>query len=755
MAHPPQRRFGVFALGLLALAVGAANCSPVLPALVASFPAGGATVARTAWPVLDFAGTVDGSSLSRIRLSCQGSTVPATRAKLDADTVVVQPSAVMPAGAACQLVLGTGGGATTVDFFTASAGPAFSAVHDRRDPDKPLPFPDDFMTVSDPSTATGLRPDLLLPNPGGTAAGLLTSLGGVAETESDGWSPIGHLAVQLSGAPDPASLPTDRDASMDPLGTVALLDLTPGSPSFGARIPFQLIPRSDTLPGEPLVHALVLSPGIALDPLGVYGLVVTDRVLDGAGEPLARSSFGAAVAGPFVPGEDPEITEARTLAEDVLGVAETLSPVPILRDDVVLAIRLTIRSTDAFVDDPLAMRQEVLATAPNVVVTSVQTSGDPNVAAFVFGTFDAPSWLDPLYLQRDAQGVPMASGTQSIPFILALPTSAATSGLAPVVMYQHGNPGDAESEVPGAAASFLAADGFAVAGFTDPINRSFPTIDQQQTVIFANTVLNGKAPEFYLATYAEQMAFVTALQAMATLDVLPVGAPDGTPDLDPSTLVYEGISYGSTHAQAFLAYEPDIAAAALVAGAVRLGELLEHQDRTTPTGGPPFLTVSLPSLLTGVRAPDMWMALQLFAVSYDPQDPHNHARFLYQSPVSVGGTTQKASLLVVEGIEDSFTANNSTRSLARQLGGIPQLATAVVRVADLPEQAGPIQANVDATTTAAMVQYAPDGLGTPPPSPGCVGQTEGHFCAQSAQEARDQRAAFYQSALVGVPVIDD
>jgi pimeloyl-ACP methyl ester carboxylesterase len=238
---------------------------------------------------------------------------------------------------------------------------------------------------------------------------------------------------------------------------------------------------------------------------------------------------------------------------------------------------------------------------------------------------------------------------------------------------------------------------------------------------------------------------------MDTLDLLPLGNPDGVPDLDPSQIVYEGISYGSNHGQAFLAYAPDILAAGMVAGAVRLIELLEYQDRTTPTGDPPLIQQVLPGFVTGIRAPDLWFALSLFAVTYDRQDPHNHARFLFREPVSVGGTTRKPSLLVVEGIDDSFTKNNSTRSLAWQLGPIPQLAPAVVPLPDLPQRSGPIQANLDPQTTAAMVQFAPTGAGVPP-TPGCG--SEGHFCAQTAPSARAQRLNFYQSSLVGPPVID-
>jgi hypothetical protein len=320
-------------------------------------------------------------------------------------------------------------------------------------------------------------------------------------------------------------------------------------------------------------------------------------------------------------------------------------------------------------------------------------------------------------------------------------------------MYQHGNPGSAQNEVPGAARSFLGGAGFAVGGFTDVLNRTYATVLDQQFAIFGVVLVAGEPPDFYIQTYAEQVAFLYALRSLAALDLLPLGAPDGVPDLDPTSIVYEGISYGSVHGQAFLAYAPEILAGGLVVGAARLAELVEYQDRTLPTGGQRFLVEILPSVLSGVRAPDLWMGLALFAVAYDRQDAHNHARFFFREPVAVDGTTRKPSLLVVEGIDDSFTKNNSTRSLAFQLGAIPQLAPGIVRVPTLPLVAGPIQANVDAETTAAFVQFAPAGLPGITPTQGCSAQFEGHYCAQTAPPARAQRLLFYTSALSGPPVV--
>ncbi|MDJ0866895.1 MAG: hypothetical protein QNK03_12355 [Myxococcota bacterium] len=745
-----RRRLGIGLVLLPWLLAPGACPIPALPPLAASLPADGGSAARSAWPVLDFAAAVSPDAIWRVFVLCDGEPVPTVQHLLDADSVVVQPVGDLPAPASCTMTVGTVNGPREIDFTTSAPGPAFTAIYDRTDRDRPLPFPDDAFLVPDASTATGFALSLVVPEAPGTARDLITRIANKAAQGSDGWSPIGNLTVQTSQAASSASLPSDRAGSLDPLSTIALVDMTPGSESFGQRIPFSLSARSDTFPPEPVAHALVIFPGIPLEPEGTYGLVVTDRVLAPGGEPLARAPFFEAALGAPQPGEAPQVAAVRPLAAQVLDAAEALAPVPIPRDDVALAVRLTVRSTAHFPDDLLAMREDVLATDPNVQIGSV-SPGFGDVAAFVEGSFDAPQWITAVpFVNRDPAGDPLASGTESIDFILALPAAAATTGGAPVIMYQHGSPGSAQGEVPGAA-SRVADLGFAVGGFTDSVNTQFPDSLTQTGVLFFLVNQTGELPDYYIETYAQQMAFVRALQSLDELDVLPLGAPDGIPDIDPSQLLYEGISYGSNHAQAFLAYEPAIQAAALVVGAVRFVELLEYQDRTTPLGDPPLIRSVLPANLTGLRAPDIWMGLSLLAVTYDRQDPHNHARYLFREPLEVDGTTRKASLLVVEGIDDSFTKNNSSRSLAWQLGQIPQLAPAIVPVPDLPQQPGPIQANLDADTTVAFVQFAPLGAGVPP-TPGCG--FEGHYCAQVAVDAIAQRRRFYRSALDGAPVIE-
>jgi hypothetical protein len=272
--------------------------------------------------------------------------------------------------------------------------------------------------------------------------------------------------------------------------------------------------------------------------------------------------------------------------------------------------------------------------------------------------------------------------------------------------------------------------------------------------IFGTILYTHHLPDFWVETYGEQIAFLRALESLAALDLLPVGSPDGAPELDlAQPLVYRGVSQGSAHGQAFLVYAPEIKAASLLTGAFRFAEGLFLQDSTDPLGTGSFLSF-ISQQIPNARPPDVWVGFSLFQMLFDRQDGHNHARFLYRDPLPIDGTTQKASVLVVEGLDDSFVPNNATRSLAWQLGPIPHLAPILRDVSYLTNVSGTLVGNVDADTTAAFVQYAPAGLPDLPPSPGCEPWVEGHYCGQIG--SGPQQIDFFLSALgAGPPSITE
>lgn len=725
-----------------------------LPELATSLPGDGENgVSRSAWLRLDFADIVGDGSFTAFALQCDGVALPTNVHRLSPTALVVNPNGELLDGATCELSWASLTGPQSITFRTTAAGSPATVVYDRTNPRLSIPFPDDTWLLPDESTASGSRLGIPVPTAPGNVQVLFRIL--LQNTNRlDGFSPIGHFVIELSDAPDPRSLPLTAAESLDPLASIVLLDVTPGGPRYGERIPFEIRPRSDESLSGNVSHTLLLFPSIPLEQHGRYGLVITNRVRAESGEPFAASEFFDAVKQPPEEGEAVAIGQVRPLAEEVLLAAAGAQP-PIPRDDVTLAIRVSIRTTDNIPATLRAVKEKVLAAPPPAfTITDVRPDSVPDspIAAIVEGTWEAPDWRINGFFQRDTNGLPVQSRTNHVRFILALPR-AALSGPVPVTMYQHGNPGSAQAEVPGSARRYLAEAGFAVIGFTDILNRELSAglsgeeaIGAQVTSIFLTLLQTRRVPEAWLQTNADQIAFVRFIEGLGALDVLPAGAPDGVPDLNlEAPLTYVGISQGSNHAPGLLPFAPEIRAAALIVGGARLAEVLIHQR-------PEVFITQLGVFYPDLTPADVWVGVALFQALSDDQDVHNYARFIYRDPFPVRGTTDRASLLVVAGLNDSLVPNNTTNSLAWALYPLPHLEPVQRVVPYLDAVDGPVVANIDERTSAAFFQYTPVGIDGIPPSPGCVvlpeiSAREGHYCAQSAAESLHQRVVFFQSAL--------
>ncbi len=664
---------------------------------------------------------------------------------------------------ACTAMDTSGDGEITVDEIIAAVNSALAGcppsgpfVHyDRRNLRATTPFPDDYWLTPDASQPTGVRLKIPIPDATADIQGIFRAV--LSDTNKlDGFSPIAHFVIELSDAPDPTSLPHTSTESLANDASIGLFDIAEDSPTRGQRIPFRLDVRDDVNVLGIRTHCLLIFPSIPLEPRGRYGLVITRSLRSNDGIPFGPSTFFRAVMRPPVPGEDPAITHVRALSDDILQVVSQTTSGGISPEDLALAVRISVRSVDTIPADQLAIREQVFNSEPaEFTIDSVtpETSSTSSVAAIVRGTWKAPDWRKGLYFSRNAQGKPKQEKTNDIGFVLALP-KAALQGPVPVTIYQHGNPGSAEREVPGEARSYMAEAGFAVIGFTDLLNRELSpgttdevaAITAQVTGIFFPLLRDKHVPDYWAQLNGEQLAFIRMLQSMGSIDVLPVGEPDGQPDLDVTQpLTYVGISQGSNYAPGLLPYAPEIKAAALVVGGSRLVETLIHQQ-------PEAFLEQLGAVFPNMTAADIWTGTSLFQHVFDRQDQHNHGRFLYRAPIEIDGTTQKASILHVEGLNDSHVPNNTSESLAWQLGPIPQLLPVQRPVPFLETIEGPVTANIDAETTAAFFQYVPVGVEGIDPTPGCTvlsaeSSREGHYCAQSARESRRQRQVFFQTAL--------
>jgi hypothetical protein len=689
----------------------------------------------------------------------------------------------------CEVSWKQWGAGERIRFTTGVPTSPAQIPYDREDLRQVAPYPDDYWLAANPSDPTEHRLRVQMSGFGSTARWLMNALvSGVRKF--DGFSPVAHITIPLSVPAHPDSMPHTPEQSLDPLASIGLFDITPGSPDYASRIPFRLDARTETARGR-TDHALLLFPSVALKPRHRYGVIVTRRALSETGSPYEPSAFFETVRDGSSEREGSwAVKRARKLVDEVLAVVAS-GAIPIERADVAFAARFTVRSLDRIASDLSAIRKLTVAgPPPSIEISRIEAepslaTRDDAVAAVVHGTWTAPDWRDSnRWLARGRKsGTPMQTGLQTLPFTLALPR-AAYRGPVPVVMYQHGNPGSAPEEVVELARDSLAAAGFAVIGFTDVMNREVsppgPPVETragwQVTDVLLRLMATSRFPDDFVLTVAEQFAFLRAIQVVAEIPSFAIEAPGGVqpariygiegPGGDQparihgidarAPLSYLGISEGAHLGSLLLPFAPEIRAAALISPGRRFSETLIHQGSERLRGPLRFLGFSKLSPI------DVWVALALVQQLFDDQDPNNFARFLYREPLGID-PPQRASVLVVEGLNDSLIPNHATRSWVRELGPIPQLGEPGRAIFGFERIEGAVSGNIDARTTAAIYQYVPRGVEGAEPTPGCddpalaeSSAREGHYCAQSAEESLRQRIHFFKTALgEGAPEIID
>lgn len=680
--------------------------------------------------------------------------------RLTGGRIVVQPVDRLPSERACRLAWTRSGLRESIGFTTfrpsESPGRGVAVAYRRSIPGELAPIPDDFWTRADPSSPTGIVLDLpttLRPELREVVEGLRGEL-----VRADGWSPVGPIVLPLTDRIDPASIPRSATDSLDPTATIALVDVDPRSPARGTRWPFEAILRRDRTGVGLEEHALWILPARPLAPGGRYALLVRRGAATKSGrsmsEPLAlRPIFDGEPA----PTPGPQALLAELLAP-AIATARTQLAIPWTQDDLVFALVFTVKRLDGLARDPEALRADVAALAgPRVEILRVETIDEPGrpIAALVHGRFATPLWRERRTrpIARDADGRPRPVGRDALRFVLALPARAAERPV-PLLVYQHGNPGSAREEIGSRRHDAHLEAGFAVVGFTDLWNRGRAPagIDRRQVVVRQVAVLVDAVrrrrfvPDDWLVTLGEQLSLLAALPELAALDLLPVDAPDGRPELDASLpYVYEGVSQGAIHGQALLAYADRIEAASLVVGGARLAELALHQAAGQ-------MVKALPILFGEFRPIDLWVTLALFQAAIDRQDPQLHAMQSARRP--------RPSVLVTAGLDDGYVANRASRSLAAVLGPLAWLEGPPDAAGfGLPAARAPLRGNLEGGGTGAYVEVVPYGSERPS-APGCSPEAmplpeewlrEGHFCAQLAAESIRRRVEFLRSAIEDAP----
>ncbi|MEM6544304.1 MAG: hypothetical protein AAF680_05345 [Pseudomonadota bacterium] len=714
----------------------------------------GPPIALSSWIVLNPEEQPEVGPLTDLSLNCNETDVPIERSDLEDGRVVLNPiDQLLPPSSLC---LVASAGEAFLAFETLPSGTSPAVVYNRSDRSTLTPLPDDFYLVPDTSSSTR-RVLLLDPPPEADVGAAEQIVGGAARSASgaDGWSPVGFVSIGLTAPIDPATLPTTVSDSLDSLASVIWFDVTENDPAYGRQIPFKIAQRSQSNPfasgGE---DRLILLPSVRLAPEHTYALVVTRRVLTEAGDSLAPSQSFASSLAAAQGAESEAITRVRELIQPTLEAINEISPVSIGNEDVALILRMSIRSSAPLTADLESIANQIETQQfAQLSIGSVETSrpGDA-VKAVIRGTATLPNFNLPLFggLARDANGLPEQVDNTEVDFVLALPNESALDGPPPLIIYQHGEPGSAEelisiANTTDSAGSSLAEQGFALMGFTVP-GVIAPTPDNPGPIIEADPTFFQPNPvaEAELQNYAYVIAFSKLVKGLANTDLFPLGG-DGTRDFDSSWLGYFGISAGANRGMASLPFLPEIDAGLLIVGGLRRTEILEFPGFiSSDTEFDSIVQRQSPLTPTALSA-----ISPLREITSDTSSVANYVPLQFASPPGLSSAA-RADVLIVEGLEDTFAPNGSTRAVADAYGDglIQHVPTVQASTLILDEALGMVVGNIAAgANTGGFIQFVPVNASQGTTTPGCASITEGHFCPQSAPEAYDLYLRFFESSL--------
>lgn len=572
-------------------------------------------------------------------------------------------------------VPGDGGGAGPVALFDTSPGRAdFFA----------LPWPSDARLLGQGAAA---RLDLAgLPNPGGLIGLYLATVGGEG---LGGFGTSSAIYFRFDGPLDPASLPADASAAVASTASAFVVDVTPGSPTAGQRVPVQAAFRgsSSRYLGE---NALVLlpEPGFPLRPATTYAAVVTDRL---------RGPTGLAAR-----------------ADHRFTLPPLKVPLPVEAQHVVCA---TVFTTMDPVAGMKALRAAVYASGPTPAIDggSLRYLDSPGGLFDRYqGTFASPSFQqgDPPYLRSgggiafDGGGVPRISRVEHLRFMVTVPTATMPVAGFPVVLYAHGTGGSYSSFVDdgSAQAAALVSDdhGQPIArlamisidqpnhGPRDPTGAdpNLTTYNIENLTSSRDIFRQGGADDFQLLRLVKSMAV-----ALAPGSGRPIR-------FDPTRIYFKGHSEGGTTGPLFLAFEPEVKAAVLSGAGANL--LLALLSKTQPVDSKALLTA-----LLGEDADQYHPIMNLVQTYLEPADPGNYGRLFFREPPP---PLPPKSIYQSLGLIDHYAPVPTLKALALAIG-VPPAGRMLEPIGDLALAglswtAPPLVGNVaGGAATGAVVEY--------------------------------------------------
>jgi hypothetical protein len=542
-----------------------------------------------------------------------------------------------------------------------------------------MPFPDDYYTVKDGSSATGRRLAL-------HSAGMPQNAGGTAieaapYNASDGFSPGQVITLKVPGLDTPQAFANTNPL---PLNRLSRNETTDGEKTkepivvidakTAKRVPIWV--ELDSNATSPANTALLIHGATQFE-AGHRYIVAMRKLKDGSGNKLAAPE-GFRYYRDDLPSKEQAINDQRKRFDKVF---RTLRTAKIKRANLYLAWDFTVASDDNIAGRLLHIRDDafsqlgdtnladgvVQGTTPSFTVNQVDTNPSAEIARRVRGTFTVPCYLTngcqpPAVFDLDASGNPVQHGTYVANFDCIIPHAAVddvgvTAGRPS--LYGHGLLGSA-SEVNSSPQRTLAQAHNFVFCATDEIGFSSGDISNTISILqdlskfpqLTDRVQQGLLNELLLGRLMDNPnGFLSdpAFHRNATL-----GSP---PVIDTSKLYYNGNSQGGILGGALTAVSPDFTRAALGVPGMGYSTLLTRSiDFDT------YASILYPAYPNELDRP---LALSLIQILWDRSEPNGYAHRMTSSPLP---NTPPHQVLLNVALGDHQVTNYQADVEARTIG---------------------------------------------------------------------------------------
>lgn len=447
-----------------------------------------------------------------------------------------------------------------------------------------LPFPSDFYTVKDRSTATDRRLNLKTEAMPQNEAG--DAIDAAPYNLNDGFSPGQTIVVKVPGLETPEAIAETSPVSLSRLGDyvkkrqpIVVIDA-----KTGKRWPIWV--ELDSNATDPARAAILIHPATNFDAGGRY--IVAMRKLKNAKGRELKAPEGFRYLRDDLPTKAEAIGRQGKRYEKIF---KKLRTADVKRSNLYLAWDFTIASDENIAGRVLHMRDESFAglgdttmtdltvqgTSPSFAVSSVQNftpAEDANMARRVQGTFTVPCYLAPNCdtgvpggtFNLDSAGLPTQTGTYTANFNCMIPRrSVDTAELSRPSLYGHGLLGSANETTSSPQRTLGNSHGFVFCG-TNEIGLAGDDIPLAFTVLqdmgkfpqVGDRLQQGLLNELFLGRlmiHPQGLASDPAFHQDGTLGTAPV--------IDSQRLYYNGNSQGGIIGGALTAIAPDFTRASL------------------------------------------------------------------------------------------------------------------------------------------------------------------------------------------------